>query len=129
LVERGLQAGVCFHCLRDLTRGGLASALQELASAARVEFHLEEERVPVLPAVAQACEILGFEPFHLANEGRCLAIVPAAHLEPALAVMAPHGGQWIGEVRAGPGRVVLRTAYGSERLLMAPSGELLPRIC
>lgn len=128
-VERCLRAGLRLHCLRDLTRGGLASALQELAAAAGAEFHLEEERIPVLPAVGRACEILGFEPLHLANEGRFLAVVPRHQRSDALALLAPHGGQWIGEVRAGDGRVVMRTRYGSERLLMPPSGELLPRIC
>ena len=129
LVERCLRAGVRLHCLRDLTRGGLASALQELAAGAAAEFHLEEEQIPVLAAVGRACEILGFEPLHLANEGRFLAVVPANHLQGALEVLAPHGGQWIGEVRSGAPRVVLRTRYGSERLLVPPSGELLPRIC
>jgi hydrogenase expression/formation protein HypE len=128
-VEACLQAGVRLHCLRDLTRGGLASALQELASAAAAEVHLQEDQVPVLPAVARACEILGVEPFHLANEGRFLAIVPPAHLPRAMDVLAPLGGRWIGEVRQGDPRVVLRTRYGSERLLVPPSGELLPRIC
>jgi hydrogenase expression/formation protein HypE len=129
LVERCLQAGARLHCLRDLTRGGLASALQELASAAEATFHIEEERVPVLPAVGRACEVLGFEPLHLANEGRCLAVVPPASRQLVADLLAPHGGRWIGEVRAGAPRVVLRTRYGSERLLVPPSGELLPRIC
>jgi hydrogenase expression/formation protein HypE len=128
-VDELLQAGVRLHCLRDLTRGGLASALQELASAAGAEFHLEEERVPVLSAVASACAILGFEPLHLANEGRFLAVVPAEHRAAAETVLAPHGGRWIGAVRAGAARVVLRTRFGSERLLVPPTGELLPRIC
>jgi hydrogenase expression/formation protein HypE len=128
-VDELLRAGVRLHCLRDLTRGGLASALQELASAAGAEFHLEEERVPVAAAVATACDILGFEPLHLANEGRFLAVVPAEYRAAAETVLAPHGGQWIGEVRAGSTRVALRTRYGSERLLVPPSGELLPRIC
>lgn len=129
LVEGCLQAGVRLHCLRDLTRGGLASALQELAAGAAATLYLEEERIPVLPAVARACGILGFEPLHLANEGRCVAIVPPDHLPAALNLLEPRGGQWIGEVRAGAARVVLRTRYGSERLLVPPSGELLPRIC
>ncbi len=129
LVEDCLRAGVRLHCLRDLTRGGLASALGELATVAEAECVLEEERIPVLPAVARACEILGFDPLHLANEGRCLAIVPPDHLQAALAVLAPWGGAWIGAVRAGPPRVVVRTRFGSERLLVPPSGELLPRIC
>ncbi|MFN9548425.1 MAG: hydrogenase expression/formation protein HypE [Cyanobacteriota bacterium] len=129
LVDSCLQAGVRLHCLRDLTRGGLASALQELAHAAKAEFHLEEERVPVLPPVARACDLLGLDPLQLANEGRFLAVVPPAHRQTALDLLAPAGGQWIGEVREGRPRVVLRTRYGSERLLVPPSGELLPRIC
>ena len=74
LVERLLAAGSVPHCLRDLTRGGLASALHELALAAGVEIAVEEARLPVLPAVASTCELLGFEPLHLANEGRCLLV-------------------------------------------------------
>ncbi|MFN7820665.1 MAG: hydrogenase expression/formation protein HypE [Cyanobacteriota bacterium] len=128
-VEELLQAGVRLHCLRDLTRGGLASALQELATAARAEFHLEEERLPVLPAVANACGILGFEPLHLANEGRFLAVVPAEQRAVAETLLRRTGGGWIGDVRAGAARVVLRTRFGSERLLLPPTGELLPRIC
>jgi hydrogenase expression/formation protein HypE len=128
-VDELLQAGVRLHCLRDLTRGGLASALQELASAAGAEFHVEEERVPVLPAVASACGILGFEPLHLANEGRFLAVVPAEQRAAAEALMGHSGGRWVGEVRIGTPRVVLRTRFGSERLLLPPTGELLPRIC
>jgi hydrogenase expression/formation protein HypE len=129
LVEACLAAGVEPHCLRDLTRGGLASALQELASAAGATFALEEERLPVLPAVASACEVLGFDPLHLANEGRCVLVVPPRQLSLAEAVLAPHGGRWVGEVRQGEPRVVLRTPFGSERLLVPPTGELLPRIC
>ncbi|MEY4353512.1 MAG: hypothetical protein RLZZ609_1753 [Cyanobacteriota bacterium] len=128
-VEELLQAGVRLHCLRDLTRGGLASALQELANAARAEFHLKEERLPVLPAVANACGILGFEPLHLANEGRFLAVVPAEQRAVAETLLGRTGGGWIGDVRAGATRVVLRTRFGSERLLLPPTGELLPRIC
>ncbi|MFM7169677.1 MAG: hydrogenase expression/formation protein HypE [Cyanobium sp.] len=128
-VEACLLAGIRFHCLRDLTRGGLASALQELARAAEAELHLEEERVPVATAVATACEILGFEPLHLANEGRFLAVVPPEHRALAEALLAEQGGCWIGEVREGAARVVMRTRYGSERLLLPPTGELLPRIC
>jgi len=129
LVEAGLLAGVRFHCLRDLTRGGLASALQELASAAGAEFHLEEEQLPAAAAVATACEILGFEPLHLANEGRFLAVVAPEQRALVEELLGPHGGCWIGEVREGAARVVLRTRFDSERLLVPPSGELLPRIC
>ena len=127
-----LAAGVPLHCLRDLTRGGLASALQELAEAAGVELAVEEARLPVAEPVARTCELLGFEPLHLANEGRFVAVVPPEALEPARALLAASGGAWIGTVRsagaAGP-RVLLTTAFGTERLLVPLSGELLPRIC
>ena len=129
LVERCLGAGVQLSCLRDLTRGGLASALHELAGAAGTTFHVDEEQIPVQPAIARACELLGFDPLHLANEGRFVAVVPPNHLEGALHELAPLGGRWIGEVRSGEPKVVLRTRYGSERVLLPPSGELLPRIC
>ena len=149
-VARLLAAGVEVHCLRDLTRGGLGSALQELAQDGGVELALEEAAIPVATAVARSCELLGFDPLHLANEGRFVAVVRADHGERALAVLAPAGGACIGTVRAcsgrgkesrrqasarqasggkGPGRVLLRTALGTERLLVPFSGEMLPRIC
>lgn len=137
LVEQLLAAGVCPRCLRDLTRGGLAAALQELAEAGGHTLALEEERLPVGPAVARCCELLGLDPLHLANEGRCLLVVAPEDLQTSLALMEPLGGAWIGEVQPGPAalqgpamaRVLLRTPFGSERLLAPQSGELLPRIC
>jgi hydrogenase expression/formation protein HypE len=129
VVERLLAEGVRPHCLRDLTRGGLASALQELASARGVELRLEEPAIPVAPAVASACALLGFDPFHLANEGRLVAVVAAAERERAEAVLTAGGGAWIGTVAEGPARLVLSTDFGSTRLLLPSSGELLPRIC
>lgn len=131
LVEPLLRAGLVPHCLRDLTRGGLASALQELAEASGLELVVEEARLPVIEPVARTCALLGFEPLHLANEGRFLAVVAPQQLSAALALLAPHGGCWIGAVQpaeAAP-RVLLRTPLGTERLLLPPSGELLPRIC
>ncbi len=126
-----LEAGVAIHCLRDLTRGGLASALQELAEAARVELAIEEGRLPVLEAVARTCELLGFEPLHLANEGRFVAVVPPSARDQAQSLLAASGGAWIGSVRSASkgARVLLTTALGTERLLVPVSGELLPRIC
>ena len=134
LVEQLLAAGVQPHCLRDLTRGGLASALQELAIAVEVVMRLEEERLPVIAPVRRTCDLLGFDPLHLANEGRLLAVVAREQLDAALAVLEPLGGAWIGEVLEGStalttARVRLRTALGTERLLLPLSGELLPRIC
>lgn len=130
-VEPLLSAGLVPHCLRDLTRGGLASALQELAEGAGLELVVEEARLPVIEPVARTCALLGFEPLHLANEGRFLAVLPPERSEAALALLAPHGGCWIGSVQATTGapRVLLRTGLGTERLLNPQSGELLPRIC
>jgi len=144
LVQALLERGVRPHCLRDLTRGGLAAALQELAVAAAVEMHLQEERIPVLPAVQRAADLLGLDPLHLACEGRLVAVVAPADLAATLAVLEPWGGAWIGTVApqswpmdpalclppdpAAP-LLVLRTRLGSERMLLPPSGELLPRIC
>jgi hydrogenase expression/formation protein HypE len=129
LVQQLLHRGVRPHCLRDLTRGGLASALHELATAAGVELGIEEARIPVAAAVARSAELLGLEALQLANEGRFVAVVAPTDLEATLAVLEPLGGSWIGTVRPGPARVLLRTTFGSERLLVPPSGELLPRIC
>ncbi|MFM7676139.1 MAG: hydrogenase expression/formation protein HypE, partial [Synechococcus sp.] len=125
-VARLLEQGVEIHCLRDLTRGGLASALQELAVAAEVSFRVEEERLPVIEPVARCCDLLGFEPVHLANEGRFLAVVPAGAAELAAALLEPEGGGWIGTAvaPAAEGRVLLRTPYGSTRVLLPQSGEL-----
>lgn len=128
-----LDAAVTPHCLRDLTRGGLAAALQELAEGAGLELRLHEAAVPVCEPVARCCALLGFEPLHLANEGRFVAVVPPEQLQTALAVLAPQGGCWVGEAAALPTglvpRVLLRTALGTERLLLPESGEQLPRIC
>jgi hydrogenase expression/formation protein HypE len=136
LVRLLLERGVQLHCLRDLTRGGLASALQELAVARGVELAIEEACIPVAEPVARTCELLGFEPLHLANEGRFVAVLPEADADRALEVLGPLGGARIGTVRgskaggaATAARVLLRTAYGSERVLVPLSGELLPRIC
>ncbi len=137
LVETLLAAGVRPRCLRDLTRGGLAAALEELAEAGGHALMLEEERLPVCAAVARCCELLGLDPLQLANEGRCLLVVAPEDLNTSQRLLEPLGGSWIGEVSAGssglsgPGtaQVLLRTPYGSERRLAPQSGELLPRIC
>ena len=129
LVEQLLAEGVRVHCLRDLTRGGLASALHELATARGVEMRLEEEAIPIAPAVASGCALLGFDPLHLANEGRLVAVVDADDRERAEAVLSAGSGAWIGTVGEGAARVLLRTSFGSQRLLLPGSGDLLPRIC
>ncbi len=126
-----LEGGVEVHCLRDLTRGGLTSALVEISETAQLPMRIEEEAVPVQDEVRGACEILGLEPFSVANEGRFVAFVPAKQADMARAIL---GGDatMIGSVAAPGGRpsfVEVRTALGTTRLLDLPSGEQLPRIC
>jgi hydrogenase expression/formation protein HypE len=126
--------GTPFACLRDLTRGGLASALNEIAIDAKVGLEIEETAVPVSPPVAGACELLGLDPFYVANEGRMIAIVPEPAAERALEVLrgvpVSSGAVRIGRVTAEtPGRVILRGSLGTRRILDLLSGEQLPRIC
>ncbi|MBE2216458.1 MAG: hydrogenase expression/formation protein HypE [Opitutaceae bacterium] len=133
-VEALLACGASVHCLRDLTRGGLATATIEIAEAAQVELALDEGAVEVTEPVRGACEILGMDPFYVANEGRFIAIVPEADAEGALAAISSHahGGpaRKIGIVReAKRPRVTLRSVVGVERILDRLSGEQLPRIC
>jgi hydrogenase expression/formation protein HypE len=133
-VEALLAAGIEVHCLRDLTRGGLATAVIEIAEAAGLTVALDEAVVPVTEPVKGACEILGLDPLYVANEGRFIAMVPAVHADAALAVMArtaPGGPPArIGTVQAGrAGEVTLRSVVGVDRLLDRLSGEQLPRIC
>ncbi len=134
LVEAMLGATSDIHCLRDATRGGLAAALNELATASQVGIQFEETRVPVAPAVHAACELLGLDPFYVANEGKLVAIVPPETAGAVLEEMQahPYGRQAaiIGQVVADhPGMVVARTSIGGSRVVDLPAGELLPRIC
>ena len=133
-VEALLMAGIDVHCLRDLTRGGLATAVIEIAETAGLGVKLDETAVPVSEPVRGACEILGLDPFYVANEGRFVAFVPAAQADEALAVLqrfAPdRNAVRIGEARVGSaGEVTLRSMVGVERILDRLSGEQLPRIC
>ncbi|MFM7394494.1 MAG: hydrogenase expression/formation protein HypE [Cyanobium sp.] len=128
-VRELLRRGVCPHCLRDLTRGGLAAVLHEFAQASGHTLRIDEHCIPLAPEVARAAELLGLDPLELACEGRFLAVLPLADLQPALQLLEPAGGRRIGHVEHGGGRVLLRTTLGSERLMIPPSGELLPRIC
>jgi hydrogenase expression/formation protein HypE len=136
LVSSLISAGVELHCLRDLTRGGLAAALNELALDAGLTLEVEELAVPIGEAVRGACELLGLDPFYVANEGRMIAIVPPDHAARALAVLnahprAPEPAQ-IGRVSARPAAapgVVVVGPLGTRRRLDLLSGEQLPRIC
>lgn len=129
-----LDAGIEVHCLRDLTRGGLAAALNEIAVGARLQIDIEESAVPVGDSVRGACEILGLDPLYVANEGRLVAFVPAREADRAIAIMRrdPSGARAckIGEVKTEfPERVTLRSRIGAARILDLLSGEQLPRIC
>lgn len=135
LVEQMLGAlGAGVHCLKDPTRGGVATALNEIALASEVAVALDERAIPVRSDVRGACEILGLDPLTIANEGKVLAIVAPNVAEAALAVMRGHAlgreAAIIGEVRPEPaGMVFLRTAIGGTRVLDMLVGDPLPRIC
>jgi hydrogenase expression/formation protein HypE len=134
LVAALLDAVPDTRVLRDPTRGGLATALCEIARSSEVGLRIDEAAVPVRPEVHAACEMLGFDPLYVACEGRFLAIVPAADVDSALAALAalPAGALAcrVGTVtESDPGRVILKTRIGSHRLLEKLSGEQLPRIC
>jgi len=132
LVRELLAAGVEVHCLRDLTRGGLASALNEIAETAKVRIVMDENSVPVREDVHAACELLGLDPMQVACEGRFVAFVPAKDADRALGIMRQHesAAGWIGTVENGrPPLVALKSAIGASRILDMASGEQLPRIC
>ena len=134
LVAALFEAGVDVHCLRDTTRGGLASALNEIALDGAVSLVVDESAVPVDEAVEGACELLGLDPLYVACEGRMVAFVPEPQVDAALEAMRRHplgaGAARIGRVTQGPaGMVSLRTRLGGQRLLDLLSGEQLPRIC
>lgn len=131
-VQALLAAGIEAHCLRDLTRGGLASACHELALASGTCFELEETAIPVDSAVAAACEVLGLDPTYVACEGRFIAVVPETAVDDATVALADAGAQpaMIGRVLpAGQTPVQLRSRIGALRVLDLLSGEQLPRIC
>ena len=134
VVRALLEAGIEVHCLRDLTRGGLASALVEIAESAGLHIRIEEEQIPVREDVRGACEMLGFDPLYVANEGRFVAFVPPGDAERAVAIMRTHAvsgsTRKIGSVTDGPeGLVTMKSRIGATRIVDMLSGEQLPRIC
>jgi hydrogenase expression/formation protein HypE len=129
-----LKAGLEIHCLRDLTRGGLATALIELAESSRLAVAVDEALIPVDDVVRGACEILGLEPCYVANEGRFVCILPESQAGAALEILRAHAKGSppvkIGSFRPGPaGTALLRSVIGADRILDRLSGEQLPRIC
>ncbi len=134
LIEKMLTVAPNTHVLRDPTRGGLATSLIEIARQSHVSIVIHEDTIPVKPSVKAACEMLGFDPLYLANEGKFIAIVPAGEADIALSALTCHrygkDAKLIGHVGSiDPESVILQTPYGSSRLLSMLAGELLPRIC
>ncbi|MFZ5881345.1 MAG: hydrogenase expression/formation protein HypE [Chloroflexota bacterium] len=134
LIEAMLDASPNIHVLRDPTRGGLATTLNEIAGQSQAGILLNEQAIPVHPEVNAACEMLGFDPLYVANEGKLVAIVAKEDAEKILAAMKQtrygEDAVIIGEVTAEPkGRVLLKTALGSTRVVDMLAGEMLPRIC
>ena len=134
LVESMLAVTPDLHVLRDPTRGGLAAALGEIASAAGIGVVVQERSVPVPEPVASACAVLGLDPLYVANEGKLVAFVPREHADAVLDAMRAHPlgarAAVIGEcVESHPGMVVARTGLGGTRVIDLPIGEQLPRIC
>lgn len=134
LIAAALAASENIHVLRDPTRGGVATTLNEIAKQSQVCITLNETALPLRPAVASTCEMLGFDPLYIANEGKVLVLVDQADAQAVLAAMraSPYGADSvvIGEVSAAPqGRVLMKTAFGSTRVVDMLAGEMLPRIC
>jgi hydrogenase expression/formation protein HypE len=134
IVAQLLQAGINIHCMRDLTRGGLASALNEIAQDASRTIQIDEASVPVKEQVASVCAIMGFDPLYVANEGRFIAFVPEDQSSQALKILQSHplgqGACRIGEVLTESRPLVtLKSFIGANRILDMINGEQLPRIC
>jgi len=134
MVAEILRTGCDIHVLRDPTRGGVGTALNEIAGKSNIGIRIYEDRLPVRPAVTGICELLGFDPLYVANEGKLLAFVPADQADRVLAMIqqSPYGKDAciIGETTGDhPGRVFMRTRIGGERIVDMLTGEQLPRIC
>jgi hydrogenase expression/formation protein HypE len=134
LIEAMLEAAPGTRAIRDATRGGIATVLNEMASASGVSIAIDEKLTPVRAEVKGFCEILGLDPLYLANEGKIVAVVPGDEAAAAVAAVGAHpfgkGAALIGEVTAGePGRVTMRTMLGGTRIVDMLVGEQLPRIC
>jgi hydrogenase expression/formation protein HypE len=134
LAQAILEACPGTRCMRDPTRGGLSSVLNELAAASGVGVRLDEAVIPIRPEVRGACEMLGLDPLYVANEGKLVAVVPREDADRVLQAMRAHplgkNAARIGEVVADNHRmVILRSVVGGERVVTMLAGEQLPRIC
>ncbi|MDD5722152.1 MAG: hydrogenase expression/formation protein HypE [Syntrophales bacterium] len=134
LVEKILKASPNIHCMRDATRGGLGAIMAEIADQSRCQIILEEKEIPVKDIVKGICEILGFDPIFLANEGKMVVFCSQADAQKVLKTMKAHpygtGAAIIGRVgEKNTGRLILNTLIGGSRVIDLPPGELVPRIC
>jgi hydrogenase expression/formation protein HypE len=134
LIAEIVEASPNVHCMRDATRGGLGAILAEIAKSAKVRIDVDEKSIPVQDNVRGICEILGFDPLFLANEGKMILFCPKSDAEKVLNAMHRHkygkNAAIIGSVsKSAQGRVVLKTTIGGERIVDLPTGELVPRIC
>ena len=141
MIDKVLKGGIKAGAIRDATRGGLAAVLNEWAMAAGMDIYVEEDKIPVSGPVKGFCELLGFEPYQLACEGRAVFAVKPEFAEKTLGILRSHplgknadiigtaGGGGVSRRRDSSGKVILKGIYGVERILDYPSGELLPRIC
>jgi hydrogenase expression/formation protein HypE len=132
IVLEMLAQGIEIHCLRDATRGGVASVLNEIASSAKVTIEIDEKTIPIREDVQGACEILGFDPLYVANEGRFVAFIPKKFAPSALTILKTynHNATIIGKViKNNTSKVFLKSKIGATRILDLLTGEQLPRIC
>lgn len=134
LIAKILKTSPNVHCMRDATRGGLGAIIAEIAKNAKVRIDIDEKSIPVQDKVRGVCEILGFDPLFLANEGKMILFCPKSDADKILKTMHKHkygrNAAVIGTVsKAAQGRVILKTSIGGERMIDLPTGELVPRIC
>ena len=134
IVSSLVQSGLHIHTLRDITRGGLATVLKELAETSGRTFEIEQEKIPVTAKVQDFCSLLGLDPLYMGNEGKLVCILPAEEAEEALRLIRScrygAGAVKVGEVTGDePGILVMKTEIGGKRLLDVLQGEGLPRIC
>ena len=134
LVKAAISTSDRIHVMRDPTRGGLATSLNEISRQSQVGIMIHEQVLPIKPAVSGACELLGFDPLYIANEGKAIIILPPEDAEAVLKSIqaTPYGvdAAIIGEIINEPrGRVLMKTTLGSTQIVDIPSGEILPRIC
>jgi len=133
IIKKLIDEKIEIHCLRDPTRGGVATSLNEIAEKAKKEIIIYEEKIPIKEEIVGACEILGIDPLYVANEGKFLLFVPEKDSERALKIIKEFEegkeAEIIGEVKEGDGKVFLETEIGARRIVDIPVGEILPRIC